>query len=378
MKYVLTILKKELKRVFSDPKMIFSLIFPGILIFVMYTFMGEGFIVSDNKDLIVDVTVVASNNDYQMIDDSILKSIENINITKNEVLSEDYQEKIENGDIDLIIYFSNDNFQIFYNPTKEESQEAYSRVSNNISDKINSNTVINIGNNSYNYTDIPFSKTEDSTRQIFAMMLPFLIMTFLFQGAVALGPESIAGEKERGTMATLLATPIKRNYIAMGKITSLSILTIISSLSSFIGIMASMPNLMKAQGDLNMNTVYGFKDYLFILIILITTVLFITGLVSIVSAFAKNVKEAGGYSSIFMFISMGVGIYSMISTHPVDNSVLYLIPLFNSSQVLLGIFSGEFSSINFIITILSNLVFTGLLVYLLTKMFNSEKMMFKK
>lgn len=378
MKYVLTILKKELKRVFSDPKMIFSLIFPGILIFVMYTFMGEGFIVSDNKDLIVDVTVVASNNDYQMIDDSILKSIENINITKNEILSEDYQEKIENGDIDLIIYFSNDNFQIFYNPTKEESQEAYSRVSNNISDKINSNTVINIGNNSYNYTDIPFSKTEDSTRQIFAMMLPFLIMTFLFQGAVALGPESIAGEKERGTMATLLATPIKRNYIAIGKITSLSILTIISSLSSFIGIMASMPNLMKAQGDLNMNTVYGFKDYLFILIILITTVLFITGLVSIVSAFAKNVKEAGGYSSIFMFISMGVGIYSMISTHPVDNSVLYLIPLFNSSQVLLGIFSGEFSSINFIITILSNLVFTGLLVYLLTKMFNSEKMMFKK
>ena len=55
---------------------------------------------------------------------------------------------------------------------------------------------------------------EDVVGQIFSMMLPMLMMIFLFSGCMAVAPESIAGEKERGTNATLLVTPMKRSSLA--------------------------------------------------------------------------------------------------------------------------------------------------------------------
>ncbi|MFQ7035420.1 MAG: ABC transporter permease subunit [Candidatus Borkfalkia sp.] len=52
---------------------------------------------------------------------------------------------------------------------------------------------------------------------------------------MGIAPESIAGEKERGTIATLLVTPIKRSELVVGKVLSLSALSSLSAISSFIG-----------------------------------------------------------------------------------------------------------------------------------------------
>ena len=59
---------------------------------------------------------------------------------------------------------------------------------------------------------------KDSTAQLFSSMLPFLLLIFLYSGCISVAPESIAGEKERGTIASLLITPVKRSHIALGKI----------------------------------------------------------------------------------------------------------------------------------------------------------------
>jgi sodium transport system permease protein len=74
-----------------------------------------------------------------------------------------------------------------------------------------------------------------------------LIIMFLFSGAMSIGPDSIAGEKERGTIATLLVTPVKRSEIAIGKVMSLSIISLFSATSSFIGIMLSLPKLLQME-----------------------------------------------------------------------------------------------------------------------------------
>ena len=56
----------------------------------------------------------------------------------------------------------------------------------------------------------------------------------------------------------------------------------------------------------------------------------------------------------------------------------YLIPLYNSVQCMVGIFSFDIEPALILATVLSNLVYTGLGVFLLTKMFNSERIMFSK
>ena len=58
--------------------------------------------------------------------------------------------------------------------------------------------------------------------------------------------------------------------------------------------------------------------------------------------------------------------------------MLYAIPLYNSVQCMIGIFSFDINLINIIVTVAANIVLTALGVLVLTKMFNSEKVMFNK
>ena len=207
-------------------------------------------------------------------------------------------------------------------------------------------------------------------------MLPFLIIIFLFSGAMSIGPESISGEKERGTIATLLVTPVKRRDIAVGKILSTTALSVISAVSSFIGILASMPKLM-ADAEIESN-IYGMKEYFLIFLVMVTTVLVVVGLVSIVSAFAKSVKEASMYVLPLYFISMILGILTMFNTTVTTSPIPFLVPLYNSINSLSSIFMFQISYVNIFICIVSNLVYSIFLIFILTKMFDSEKIMFSK
>lgn len=72
-------------------------------------------------------------------------------------------------------------------------------------------------------------------------MLPMLLMLFLFSGCMAVAPESIAGEKERGTIATLLVTPMKRSDLAIGKILALALIALLSGISSALGTVLALP-----------------------------------------------------------------------------------------------------------------------------------------
>ena len=85
---------------------------------------------------------------------------------------------------------------------------------------------------------------KDTSAQLFSMLLPMLLMSFLFSGCMAVAPESIVGEKERGTIATLLVTPMKRSELAVGKVLSLSVIGLLGGVSCFIGTMLALPNLM--------------------------------------------------------------------------------------------------------------------------------------
>ena len=124
---------------------------------------------------------------------------------------------------------------------------------------------------------------------VMAVVVSMLII-FLFSGCMSTAPESIAGEKERGTIATLLITPLRRRDLALGKICALSIIALLSGLSSTVGTLLSMPTLMQMEG--NVGAAYTPVHYLALCLIILSTVLFIVACISLISAFAKSIKEA--------------------------------------------------------------------------------------
>ena len=219
--------------------------------------------------------------------------------------------------------------------------------------------------------------SEDISAMVVTMMLPFLLLTFLFTGCVSISTESIAGEKERGTIATLLVTPTKRSHIAIGKIIALSIAALVSATCSFVGVILSLPKLMSMGEDTQITlSMYDFSTYVSIFAVILVTVIFFTAILSIISTLSKNLKEASQWSSVLMIFIMMLGVTSMIGMGNIaSNPLVYLIPVYNSVQCMSGIFAMSFNGLNFVITILANIVYIGFGVYILAKMFNSEKIM---
>ena len=390
MREIFVIVKKELKRFFTDKRMIMSLILPGVLIFVLYSLMGN---------FIGDAITPADDYEYVIC-------VENESVTLDGYLStlgfkykkvnaprEEAEKKLVDKDIDLYVSFSKDfddagadkagkNVVIEYNSAKRESAKIYSALQTvymqNSVASVDYNYAINAG-----VENPDMATEEDVVKMMLTMFMPFILMVFLVTGSVSVASESIAGEKERGTIATLLVTPVKREYIALGKIIALTVTSLFSSLVSFVGIMASLPNLLQLEriGDVTSIdlSVYGASTFVGILGIILITVMMFTMIMSVLSAFAKSVKEATQFVTPAMIVVMLASVTSMIGGgKAVTNPALYLIPIYNCAQCLTMLFSGEFYGLCYLFTILSDALFVVLGVVLLAKMFNNEKIMLNK
>lgn len=390
MREIFVIVKKELKRFFTDKRMIMSLILPGVLIFVLYSLMGNfiGKAITPADDY--EYVICVENESVTL--DGYLSTL-GFKYKKVNAPREEAEKKLVDKEIDLYVSFSEDfddagadkagkNVVIEYNSAKRESAKIYSALQTvymqNSVASVDYNYAINAG-----VENPDMATEEDVVKMILTMFMPFILMVFLVTGSVSVASESIAGEKERGTIATLLVTPVKREYIALGKIIALTVTSLFSSLVSFVGIMASLPNLLQLEriGDVTSIdlSVYGASTFIGILGIILITVMMFTMIMSILSTFAKSVKEATQFVTPAMIVVMLASVTSMIGGgKAVTNPALYLIPIYNCAQCLTMLFSGEFYGLCYLFTILSDALFVVLGVVLLAKMFNNEKIMLNK
>ena len=390
MREIFVIVKKELKRFFTDKRMIMSLILPGVLIFVLYSlmgnFIGKAITPADDYEYVICV-----ENESATLDGYL--STLGFKYKKVNAPREEAEKKLVDKEIDLYVSFSEDfddagadkagkNIVIEYNSAKRESAKIYSALQTvymqNSVASVDYNYAINAG-----VENPDMATEEDVVKMILTMFMPFILMVFLVTGSVSVASESIAGEKERGTIATLLVTPVKREYIALGKIIALTVTSLFSSLVSFVGIMASLPNLLQLEkiGDVTSIdlSVYGASTFVGILGIILITVMMFTMIMSVLSTFAKSVKEATQFVTPAMIVVMLASVTSMIGGgKAVTNPALYLIPIYNCAQCLTMLFSGEFYGLCYLFTILSDALFVVLGVVLLAKMFNNEKIMLNK
>ncbi len=392
---IFTIFKKELARFFKDRRTLIALIMPGLLIYAIYSLMGDfmGDAFSPDEEYVPTVAVVNMPSSLEpAFSESGIFSV--LNIDKADTDAQ--KTMITEGDCDLLMIFSEsfdekvaiygphmsslpENIEIYYNSSNTNSSMAYSTAVA-ILDQYESIMTNKFDINRPASEDQTFdlASDEDVTGMIFSMMMPMLLVMLLFSGCMAVAPESIAGEKERGTIATLLITPTKRSHIAIGKILALSVMALISGASSTIGVTLSLPKLMGMDGELAIDgSVYGVEDYAMLAVVILSTVLVFITLISIISAYAKTIKEAGTYVTPLMILSMLVGLSGMTGA-TAENPALYAIPIFNSVQSMIGIFSFELNITHVIITVCSNIAVTALGIFLLTRMFNSEKIMFNK
>ena len=207
-----------------------------------------------------------------------------------------------------------------------------------------------------------------------AMLIPMLIITFIFAGALSPACDAIAGEKERGTLATLLMAPIKRGDIVLGKIASISIITVLSAISSFIGILASIPFTSSMFGT-GFNL--GVLEYLGTFLVLIAVAIFAVSILLIASTFAKTIKEATAYAMPVYIIAILSSVFNMMQTGA-QSLWQYAIPVYNCNLCLKGIITGNINFNQLLLTFGTTIVYVVLLIYVLIKMFKNERILFSR
>ena len=396
MKNIITIIKKELARFFKDARLVITtLIFPGLMIFGIYSIMGDamGNMLSGDPDYVPIVKVVNMPDSINTLVTINEIEVEIQDVTLDEV--DNAKTAIVDKDVDLLIIFPLDfdnlvteamtsggpapEISMYFNSTKPESATVYYLFSALIEGyEMSLSNVITLNGDADQSYDLATDK--DTLGMVLSMILPFLILSLLFSGCLAVTPESIAGEKERGTIATLLVTPIKRHELAIGKIVSLSILASLAAMSSFTGTILSLPKIIGMQGGDTADVISNFlvSDYLGIIFVIVSIVLFIVSFLAILSAYARSVKEANALAMPFMIMTLLVGILTMFGGGSSLNLALYLIPIYGPTQALVGIFSFATNWTHIALAGISSIFYATLCGLLLIRMFNSERVMFKR
>ena len=364
MKNILQIIKKEMDKIFKFPRMIFStILLPGVLIFAIYAFMGLSMEseVDKVKEYTNQIEVINISEDFAnfVADFQENNGNMNINLIQSMRALEDIKKDIKDGNIDLAVVFD-ENFDenlnegkpgihIYSNATLTNSSEAYNKIYT-LLDLYKQEKLLDNGIDTNIFTIESTQNIYDAnkqTGQILAMLLPMFIITFIFAGALSVGSDAIAGEKERGTLATLLMAPIKKTDIIIGKTISTAIIAILSALSSFIGILASLP-LAKSIFAIEGAVTYSFYNYVQIVLILVITGILSSALILIASTFAKSTKEASSYAMPIYIIAILTSTISIFSTDMPNNISSFLIPLYNISLGLKGIFSFSLTNTQFL------------------------------
>ena len=394
---VFTVFKKELLRFFTDKRLLFtSVIMPGLIIYLIYSLMGSSF-----GNMIDDKTSSFKTAAVNM-PESIAAALEEEKFEIDAVSygkKDEITEKIKENEYALLVIFPEDfeqsisvydpadaqratpNVEIYYNSADINSSQGYAQViavldgiEKQLSNVFDVNYLADPTDNIYD-----LATAEDTTGTLLAMILPMILMTLMFSSCLSLAPESIAGEKERGTIAALLITPTPRSQIILGKILALSVMALLGGLSSFLGTFLSIPTLMESMGE-GVETistdVYGAADYLWLMLLILTTILLLITLISMISAVSKSVKEASTLASPLMIIVVMISVLSMYQDNTEQNIYVFFIPIFNTIRGMTGIFTFNVNPVDLIVCAATNLAVSAVGIFILTKLFDNERVMF--
>lgn len=387
---IFTIMKKELRRVFFDRKLAFAVfIMPGLTIAIIYSLMG-GMIDKLGTDASEHVAVIrVKNAPQEFFDTAELLYKDEMNIVQTVLADvQDIKDELAEGDTDVLLVFKDDFIngvndlhviEKYINSIKDFSVKAGYMVdavldtmkTGILAEKLGG--IENVQVLDVRYIDV--AKAEEKAGNAIGMLLPMLLTVFLFAGAMQVGMDIIAGEKERGTLATMLLTPVKRRDIALGKMFSLSIISLASCLSSLAGVIISLPfsNSVFGGGFNLSDLAYGAPEFLLLIVQMLFLAICFVSIICLMSTLARNIKEAGGYIAPLYMIIMVISLSTMFGKP--EGVWAYMIPMYGNILSIKDVLTFEYNALTGIVALISAFIFAALLAFLMVRAFNSERMM---
>ena len=375
------ILKKELRELFRDKKSLAMMLVIPIFIPLLVIGMSALFESQMNMDT-EEYNKIGFSYELSNVEKSLAKEMD-IDVVHG--TTKELKEKYEEGNIDLYITKKDNHYTIhsdgsdsssyasslmetYFNTYKEVlQQESLSKQ------KINPDEILNI------ITVEEKVVEEDNFFASYIKNYAFLfILMAITVSATYPATDTTAGERERGTLETLLTFPIKSKDIIIGKFLGVTVSSIITGLLSLalavISLFLSKDMFTIYEG---VNTMYSLSSIIYAVVVIITYSFFISGLCIAIASTSKTFKEAQSALTPLTFISLFPGMIAfMIGI--TTNTLISIIPFLNFTTIFTDITAGNINVLHIFLMMLSTVIYISIVFYYIIKQYKSEKVLFAK
>ncbi|MEF2835983.1 MAG: hypothetical protein BHV96_05230 [Clostridium sp. CAG:354_28_25] len=375
------ILKKELREMFRDKKSLSMMLVIPIFVPLIVLGMSALFEVQANKD-IEEYNKIGFAYELSEEEKNIAKEL---NIEVNEGNEDELKTKYKNDEIDLYItkdgnkYILNGNdsdvttyaktlMESYFNVYKEYLQSGYLQANN-----VNPNDVLNIITVEENITE----EENMFVSYIRNYAFVFIIMAITVSATYP-ATDTTAGERERGTLETLLTFPIKSRDIIVGKFLAVTIASILTGIISLVLAIISVAIAQNAFSIYEgLNIMFSPISILLSVIIIIAYSFFISGLCIAIASSSKTFKEAQSALTPLTFISLFPGMIAfMIGV--TGTPLLSIIPFINYVVVFTDTSAGNVDWLNIALMVISTIIYISIVLTYIIKQYKSEKILFSK
>ena len=383
MNNIIITIKKELRAILRDKKSLMMMLVIPIMIplyIILFSYVYDDMMKedTDKKDYLVGVNYELSEEEKSITNEL---SLETKYGTKKE-LSKLY----EDNEITAYI-IKEDNKYTIYSNTKEQNSAEVTVIASQYLDTYN----YMLGHQYLANFPVDFDKVDNSitietkelkgTSQMVNMLL-FVGVVYAMMGisltAIYGVTDTIAGEKERGTLETLLTFPIKSSELVIGKYLAITISCIISSILSSILIIVSIM-LSSKMFSIYDDAIININPFsiLITMLLMISYSVFISGLCISIASFTKSYKEAQSALSPVNFITM-IPMIFYITEIPLD-AKLSFVPIVSHTMFINDLITVGLSNnmiLYLLIIIISTIFYSGILIYVIIKLFKNERVLF--
>ena len=378
---LINILKKELRELFRDKKSLAMMLVIPIFIPLIVIGMSALFEAQMNKS-IDEYNKIGFAYEMDAVEENIAKEM-NIEVIKGK--KEELKQKLDEKEIYLYVtkednkYIINSNFseastyainliEMYYNTYKEYLQRNYLQENNFDSEKI-----LNIITVEKNIEE----KENFAANYIKNYAFLFIVMAITVSATYP-ATDTTAGERERGTLETLLTFPIKSKDIIIGKFLGVTISSIITGIVSLILAIISLAvaqNMFSIYEGLDI--MFSLSSIVFAIVVIIAISFFISGLCISIASTSKTFKEAQSALTPLTFISFFPGMIAFM-LNVTGTPLLSIIPFLNFTVIFTDINNGSIDVLNIILMIISTIIYISIIFAYIIKQYKSEKVLFAK
>lgn len=218
---------------------------------------------------------------------------------------------------------------------------------------------------------------ETMSGSMLAGIVTLMLVVTLASGGIAAATDLVAGEKERGTLESLISAPVSPKSILTAKLLAVMVMCIVSAVASLFSM-----TIIFSQTPLGVNEKFslGFfsaaSTFVFVVMILLLAAMF-SSVLLMISTIAKSFKESQTYMAPVVFAGM-VPAYMMMPLHPADIPfVYYFLPVFNGTAIFKEIFFGALVPLHAVYAVCSTVVYVCLCILLASRFFHREGILLK-